>query len=632
MDTSIATVCLSGGLSEKLRAIAAAGFRGVEIFESDLLSWSGTPRDAAREMADLGLTAITFQPFRDFEGMPDAQRQRTFDRAERKFDLMQELGCDLLMACSNVAPDSLGGVDRAAADFRELGERAKKRGLRVGFEALAWGRHINDYRDAWEVVRRAGHPAVGLVLDTFHIYARKTDLNAVPSIPGDRIFLVQLADAPWLDMDVISWSRHFRCFPGQGDLPLVDFMAAVQATGYGGHLSLEIFNDQFRAGSPNAVAVDGQRSLVYLMDQLRGRNARACADTPSMPPRSTCRGVEFIEFAVDDRTADELGGFIAKLGFSPVARHKSKAVTRWAQGAINLIINQDKEGFAHAHYVTHGPSVCALALKVSDAAATLDRAEKLRDTPFRSKVGPGELEIPCVRGLGGSLLYFLDQGSRLGKVWDIDFDPIAASAQGAPRDGIGLTVVDHLSQSMHYEEMLSWVLFYTSLFDVRKTPLVDITDPGGIVRSQVVQTADGALRIALNASQSMRTQSSRFLNDYFGSGVQHIAFATGDIFATADQLRRNGVATLAIPENYYGDLAARTDLDAARIDELKARNILYDKDEHGEYLQLYTRSFKDLFFLEIVERRGYAGFGAVNAPIRLNAQSRLAQERTLSAL
>ena len=136
MKTSIATVCLSGGLSEKLQAIAAAGFRGVEIFESDLLSYNGTPADVAKEMSDLGLRAITFQPFRDFEGMPDSQRQRTFDRAERKFDLMQELACDLLLVCSNVSPESLGGIDRSAADFRELGERAAKHGLRVGFEAL----------------------------------------------------------------------------------------------------------------------------------------------------------------------------------------------------------------------------------------------------------------------------------------------------------------------------------------------------------------------------------------------------------------------------------------------------------------------------------------------------------------
>ena len=127
MKTSIATVCLSGGLNEKLEAIAAAGFRGVEIFESDLLSYSGTPADVARQIADLGLKVSTFQPFRDFEGTLGPQRARTFDRAERKFDVMQEIGCDFLLVCSNVSPDSVGGIDRAAADFRELGERCRMR-------------------------------------------------------------------------------------------------------------------------------------------------------------------------------------------------------------------------------------------------------------------------------------------------------------------------------------------------------------------------------------------------------------------------------------------------------------------------------------------------------------------------
>jgi len=622
MKTSVATVCLSGGLSEKLQAIAAAGFRGVEIFENDLLSYNGTPADVAKEVADLGLKVVTFQPFRDFEGMPDTQRTRTFDRAERKFDLMQEIGCDLLMVCSNVSPESLGGIDRAATDFRQLGERAAKRGLRVGYEALAWGRHINDYRDAWEVVRRADHPAIGLVLDTFHTYACKTDLKPLRAIPGDRIFLVQLADAPWLEMDLLSWSRHFRCFPGQGDMPLVEFMEAVLATGYDGEFSLEIFNDQFRAGSPRSVAVDGQRSLIYLMDQLRGKSGAGSLDIPAMPPRSKCLQVEFIEFAVDDRSGDDLAQFLSGLGFQKAAQHKSKAVTRWTQGSINLVINREKEGFAHSHYITHGPSVAAIGLKVESASDTLDRAEKLCDTPFRQKVGPGELEIPAVRGVGGSLVYFLDPSSKLAQIWDVEFERTDAMKKNV---SAGLTVVDHISQSMHYEDMLSWLLFYTSLLDVRKTPQVDITDPGGIVRSQVVESADGTLRIALNASQSQRTQSSRFLNEYFGSGVQHIAFGTDDLVATVAQLRANGVTLLSIPENYYDDLEARFDMPTDRLQSLKANNILYDKDSGGEYLQVYTQSFKDLFFFEIVERRGYKGFGAVNASIRLNAQSRLAR-------
>jgi 3-dehydroshikimate dehydratase len=619
MQTSIATVSLSGGLAEKLEATAAAGFTGVEIFESDLLSFNGTPKDVARMVAELGLRIVTFQPFRDFEGMPEQQRSRTFARAERKFDLMGELGCDLLMICSNVAPDSLGGIDRAAADFHELGERAGKRGIRVGFEALAWGKHISDYRDSWEVVRRADHPAIGLTLDSFHIFSRKTDLKAIRSIPSDKIVLVQLADAPWLDMDVINWSRHFRCFPGQGDFPLIDFMDAVAATGYGGILSLEIFNDQFRAGSPRGVAVDGQRSLVYLMDQMRGHPGVLAKAAPQIPPRAQCLGIEFLEFAADDRTAVGLAKLFAGLGFRKVGEHKSKAVTRWSQGAINLVLNSDTDGFAHSHQLSHGPSVCAMCLKVENATATLDRAEKLRDMPFRQAVGPGELEIPAVRGLGGSLLYFVDPKSKLGRLWDIDF-----TAPREPQDngGAGLTAVDHVSQSMHYEEMLSWLLFYNSLLDVTKTPQLDVIDPGGIVRSQVVQTADGSLRIALNASQSQQTLSSRFLTHYVGSGVQHIAFATDDIVATVKRLRANGVELLSMPENYYDDLEARTDLSAERIDILRENNILYDRDEAGEYLQAYTRSFEDLFFFEIVERRAYKGFGAVNASIRLSAQAR----------
>jgi 4-hydroxyphenylpyruvate dioxygenase len=628
MKTSIATICLSGGLSEKLQAIAAAGFQGVEILENDLLSYNGTPADTAKEIADLGLKLITFQPFRDFEGMPEPQRKRALDRAERKFDVMQEINCDLMLVCSNVSPESLGGIDRAAADFHELGERAAKRGLRVCYEALAWGRHINDYRDSWEVVRRADHPAIGLVLDSFHICARKTDMTAINSIPGDRIFLVQLADAPWLQMDLLSWSRHFRCFPGQGDLPVVDFMQATMATGYDGYYSLEIFNDLFRAGSPRSVALDGQRSLIYLADRLRGKPGAEALDIPAMPPRSKCLGVEFIEFAVDHRTAEELARFLAGLGFQNVARHKTKAVTRWTQGAINLVINKEKEGFAHSHYITHGPSVCAIGLKVESAQAALDRAEKLRDTPFRQKVGPGELEIPAVRGMGGSLLYFLDPSSPLAQVWDIEFER-TTPAQDATA---GLNAVDHISQSTHYEDMLSWLLFYTSLFDVSKEPQVDITDPGGLVASQVIETADGALRMVLNASQSQRTQSARFLYEYFGSGVQHIAFATDDIVATAARLRENGVEVLSIPENYYDDLEARTDLAPERLEELKANNILYDRDADGEYFQIYTRSFKDLFFLEIVERKGYKGFGAINAPIRLYAQSRLAPDPAATGL
>ncbi len=629
MQTAIATVSLSGTLDEKLAAIAAARFRGVEIFENDLLSFDGTPAEVRGIAEGLGLKIITFQPFRDFEGMPGAQRDRVFARAERKFDLMAELGCDLLLVCSNVSPEALGGIDRAAADFRELGERAQKRGLRVAFEALAWGRHVNDYRDAWEIVRRADHPAVGLVLDSFHVLVRGTDLGPIRAIPKERIFLVQIADAPRLDMDYLSWSRHYRCFPGQGDLPLGAFMQALQATGFNGLLSLEIFSDRFRAGSPRSVAVDGQRSLLLLLDQLRQATGAALPGVRRLPPPAAVAGVEFLEFAMDDAASAGFEEFLARLGFARAGLHRSKEVTHWRQGDINIVVNREKEGFAHSFNIAHGSSVCAMALRVDDAPRTVERALRLLDRPFRQAVGPGELDIPAVRGVGGSLLYFIDRKSELGRLWQVDFAPAAGGACG----DAGLVRIDHLSQSMVYEEMLTWLLFYTSLLDVRKAPLFDLLDPGGVVQSQAVESPDGAFRLVLNASQSRQTLAARFVDDFFGSGVQQIALASRDIFATVARLAANGVALLPIPENYYADLAARGDLDAALVERLQAAGILYDREDGGEFFHAYTRTQPGGFFFEIVERRGgYRGYGAANAPIRLAAQARLARQPAVPRL
>src|SRR6476646_2113151 len=400
---SIATVSLSGSLDEKLRAIAAAGFDAVEIFENDLLSFNGSPRDVGQLCRDLGLAICAFQPFRDFEGIPEPQRARNFTRAERKFDLMQELQTDLLLVCSNVSPASLGGIDRAAGDFRALGELAAPRGLRIGFEALAWGRHVNDYRDAWEIVRRADHKSIGVILDSFHALAPAFPGNAIESIPADKIFLVQLADAPKLGLDVLSWSRHFRCFPGQGDLPVAAFMDAIAATGYAGPLSLEIFNDQFRSGSAVRTATDGLRSLILLEDQLASQSPSS-APAARLQPKARSRGVGFVEFAVDEAKARKLSALFGQLGFRKTGSHRSKEVERWSQGNIELVINCEPDGFAFSHYITHGSGVCAIAIDVDAADKTMTRAEALKARTFYQSVGQGELEIPAIHGVGGSLL------------------------------------------------------------------------------------------------------------------------------------------------------------------------------------------------------------------------------------
>jgi 4-hydroxyphenylpyruvate dioxygenase len=612
---SIATVSLSGSLDEKLRAAASAGFDAVEIFENDLLSFNGSPRDVGQLCRDLGLTICAFQPFRDFEGMGEPQRARNFARAERKFDLMGELGTDLLLICSNVSPASQGGIDRAAADFRALGERATTRDLRVGFEALAWGRHVNDYRDAWEIVRRADHPSIGIILDSFHALAPSFPVTPIESIPADKIFLVQLADAPKLGLDVLSWSRHFRCFPGQGDLPVVPFMEAVLATGYSGPWSLEIFNDQFRSGSAVRTATDGLRSLILLGDQL----AQSAPEAPEarLQPKAQSRGVGFVEFAISDAKAGDLAALFQQLGFRKTGSHRSKDVERWSQGDIELVINCEPDGFAHSHYITHGPGVCAIAIDVDDAAKTMARGEALKARTFYQPVGPGELEIPAIRGVGGSLLYFLE---GTGANWETDFEALRSDA-ATDR----LNAVDHISQSMPYDEMLSWLLFYTGILDLQRLPQMEIADPAGLVQSQALINSNQGLRVILNGSSATRTLSARFINEFFGSGVQHIAFSCADIFATVNDMRARGANFLKIPDNYYDDLEAKYDLDAATMAALRDNQILYDREGDGEFFQVYTHIFDERFFFEIVQRRNYQGFGAANAAIRLAAQTREAR-------
>ena len=624
MRTSIATVSISGTLGEKLAAIAAAGFDGIEIFENDFLAFDGSPRDVAGMAADAGLAITLYQPFRDFEGLPEPQRSRAFDRAERKFDVMQELGTDLILVCSSVSPIAIGGIDRAAGDLRELGERAARRGLKIGYEALAWGRHVNDHRDAWEIVRRADHPNVGLILDSFHTLARKTDLATIRSIPKDKIFFVQLADAPAIDMDLLYWSRHFRNMPGEGDLPVPAFMAAVSATGYDGYISLEIFNDQFRGGSPRAISVDGHRSLVWLMDRVRRDEPALKVDLRPMPKPIGVEGIAFVEFATDAAGAAEIGSLLAAMGFAEVGRHVSKDVALWRQGDIHIVVNTDSGGFAQSSFLVHGTSVYAFGLWTDDAQATVERARALGAEPFEQEVGPGELKIPAIRGAGDGVIYFLDRGSDLSRVWDIEFQPSPGSSPGQFKgQDAGLTRIDHLGQTMAHGEMLSWLLFYTSIFRTRKTPTVDVIDPAGVVRSQAIETEDGGLRLTLNGADNQRTLAGRFISESFGSGVQHLAFATDDIFRTAHALRTAGFTPLAMSPNYYDDVEARFGLEPELADRLRAENLLYDRDDQGEYFQLYAPTWGDGFVFEIIERRGgYRGYGAANATFRIAAQKR----------
>ena len=621
LRTCIATVSIAGDFREKLAAISRAGFTGIEIFEQDFLAYDGAAVDVGWLVGDYGLEIMLFQPFRDFEGLPEPYRSRAFDRAERKFDLMNSMDADLVLICSNLSAHALGGIDRAADDLAELGERAKARGIRIGFEALAWGRHINDHRDAWEVVRRADHSHVGLILDSFHTLSRKIDPDTIRAIPGDKIFFVQLADAPLIDMDLFHWSRHFRNMPGEGDLPVVDFMRAVSSTGYAGPLSLEVFNDQFRGGSPVEIARDGHRSLLGLMDDVRRSEPDIRLPVPDMPPRAQCAGVEFIEFTTSEEEAADLADFLAVMGFVHVGNHVSKQVMHWRQNEINILINTEEFGFAHSAYQTHGTSVCDIAFRVDDAASTIERARLLGAEIVTTPAGRGELAIPAIKGVGGGILRFVDDASGLTNWSNVDFRPVEAAST---ETGVGLEKIDHLAQTMKYEDMLTWTLFYTSILDAGKVSMVDVVDPGGLVRSRAIQNVSGDLRITLNGAENLNTLAGQFIDRTFGAAVQHLAFSCTDIFATAEALAARGFEALEISPNYYEDLGARFGLQDAFLARLQQSKILYDEDADGRYFQLYSRRRTSEVFFEIVQRdRDYDGYGAANAPFRVSAQKRV---------
>lgn len=626
MKRSIASVCLSGDLRQKLEAAAYAGFDGIEIFENDLMLFDESPAVVRRMSEDLGLRIIALQPFRDFECMPSDKMQKNFDRAERKFDLMEELHTDTLLICSNVSPQCIDSLDRAVEEFSELAERAQKRHYKLGYEALAWGRNIKDYEDAWQLVNRVDHKNLGIILDSFHIYARSKNLSVIRDIPGDRIALVQVADAPWLDMDVLQWSRHFRCFPGQGDLPMVDFMTEVINTGYEGYFSHEIFNDEFRSSPCRPTAIDGMRSMLWLEEEVARAVPDLSSKTPKaldyLPPEPSVKSVEFIEFAAEGQSREELLDLLTKLGFTNTHRHRSKDVSLFRQGDVSIVVNEEPDSFAQNYYLMHGVSVCAVAYLADDAEGMAERSEHFGYRKFEGDIEHGEMNIPGAKGVGGELVYFVQRDADGSRFFDVDFvavQPSDAAVSLSPKSDPSL-LVDHITSGVSESEFLSTSLFYKVLFGLSIDQPQDLIDPYGIVVSRTATNRNKTIRLPFNMSRSWGASTERFREVQKGSGVQHIAFACDDILTFAEGIDLNIV--LPVPDNYYDDLIARFDFDDGFVEQLRAYNILYDKSETGYFLHFYTRTVNGMFF-EVVQRQKYSNYGEVNAQVRMAAQARM---------
>jgi 4-hydroxyphenylpyruvate dioxygenase len=620
MHRSIATVSLSGTLRQKLEAVAAAGFDGIELFEADFINFKGTATELRRITADLGLTIDLYQPFRDFEGMPEPQFRRSLERAERKFDLMEAMGAPMVLCCSNTSPLSVNDPALAAAQLHELAERAARRNLRVGFEALAWGRHTSLYGQAWEIVKQANHAHLGLILDSFHTLSLKDDPAGIASIPGDKIFFLQMADAPLLSMDVLQWARHHRSFPGQGDFDVVGFFEQVLRAGYTGPLSLEIFNDIFRETPNRRTAVDAMRSLLYLESEARQRlDDVEPVQLFSPPPVPALSGLSFIEFAADEASAATLSTLVKQLGFRRIGKHRSKAVTLYRQGEINLIVNAQPDSFARGRFEAHGTSVCALGVRCDDPLAAVGRATAMRSQRHDSPVGPNELRVPAIVAPGGNLIHFVPEALGANGLYEADF---ILEDDGSGANDAGLQCIDHVALGLAVDQLDTWVLFTRAVLGLEPGESLELADPFGLIRSRGVANADRSLRLVLNVSLSQRTRTARTLSVTGGGAVHHIALSCADIFETAAKLRANGTRFVPISDNYYDDLATRIDIAPELLARMREAGVLFDRSPAGDYLHIYTESFEGGLFFEVAQRAGnYDAYGALNAPARMASQA-----------
>jgi len=486
------------------------------------------------------------------------------------------------------------------------------------YEALAWGRHVNRIGDAWEAVRRADHPNVLLAVDTFHVLSRGDDASAIADVPGSRIGFLQIADAPRLDMNVLSWSRHHRCFPGQGDLDVPGLVGAVVDAGYRGPLSLEVFSDVVRVADPRMNALDGMRSLLHLEEALRtrrdaqrdaGEPVRAVVHLFDPPPLPDRVDAEFVEFAVtaedheDEDPATSVTALLRTLGFAHVATHATRAVQWWRNGEANVCVTtQQVPGRSRPR-----PFVSALALRVAEVRDVATRAEALLWPSVAYRRGRFTAALPGVDTPSG-LHVFLSGPEGAEDDWRAGYP--GTPQEHAHGDWIG---IDHVGATVPAAMYPAEQSFYRSVFGLTGGTESEFMQPSGRLQSRPFAPAEGDLRVVLAVSDSPEPPR-----------VGQIAFACPDVAAVVARARAAGLSFLPVPANYYDDLQARFDLDDDTVRHLRAHDLMYDEDDHGRLLHAYTPVMNGQFYVEILQRdHGYAGFGAPSTHVRLAAQARV---------
>ena len=323
-------------------------------------------------------------------------------------------------------------------------------------------------------------------------------------------------------------------------------------------------------------------------------------------------GFAFVEFTSPDPQA--LGKTFEAMGFTPVAHHRSKNVVRYKQADIDFILNMEPHGQPAEFRGAHGPSINAMGFRVRDAGKALRLAVERGAKEVKGSIGPMELNIPAIEGIGGSYLYLVDRyGAQ--EIYDVDFLPIPGAAAREASQSKGLTYIDHLTHNVHRGNMKNWADFYERIFNFREIRYFDIEGKVTGLVSKAMTSPDSKIRIPLNESQDDKSQIEEFLHDYNGEGIQHIALGTDDIHSSVDRMRASGVQFQDTPETYYEGIDARVPGHGEDLARLRERRILIDgapTQGQGLLLQIFTQNVVGPCFFEIIQRRGNEGFGEGN--------------------
>ena len=319
-------------------------------------------------------------------------------------------------------------------------------------------------------------------------------------------------------------------------------------------------------------------------------------------------GFEFVEYTAPD--VAELGALFERMGFRAVARHRSKAVTLFRQGQVNFIVNAEPASHGSRFAREHGPSACAMAFRVHDAAKAYSKLIAQGAKAFHNQVGPMELNIPSIEGIGGSVIYLVD---RYGEhsIYDVDFVPTDAD-KGLAHDGAGLTAIDHVTHNVFRGNMDKWAGFYEKLFNFREVRYFDIEGKLTGLKSRAMTSPDGAIRIPINESSDDKSQIEEYLHAYHGEGIQHIALASDDIYRSVETLRTRGAQFQDTPDTYYERLDNRIKGHGEDVARLKRERILLDGEKDNLLLQIFTLNAIGPIFFEIIQRKGNQGFGEGN--------------------